>query len=116
MPRIRTGEQIPHHALREEHVPRPRAQWGKIVPFASTFNAYEQLGGIEPAAVAANQQARDPSTCTLTELRAALFFEYRRYNHRGYDPDTSEMAHIHALVEEVRRRIRLGEHLREGAT
>lgn len=88
------------------------AQWAKIVPFASTFNAYEQLGGFKPAAFAGNEKAQDLSGCSLTDLRAALFFEYRRYNHFGYDPDPQAMVHIHALVEEIRRRIQNGEHLR----
>jgi hypothetical protein len=108
---VRLGTQIPHHELREEHVPRPDAQWGRIIPFASTFNAYEQLGGFEPAAIAGNEKARDLRACTLTDLRAALFFEYRRYNHFGDDPDAPAMIHLHALVEEIRRRIRNGEHL-----
>lgn len=108
---IRTGEQIQHHELREEHLPRPGAQWAKIVPFASTFNAYEQLGGFKPAAIAGNHKVRNLSACTLTDLRSALFFEYRRYNHLGYDPDGQAMLHLHALVEEIRRRIQNGEHL-----
>lgn len=109
---IKTGEQIPHCQLREEHVPRQGTLWSKIVPFASTFNAYEQLRGFDPAALAANQKAQNLSGCTLTGLRAALFLEYRRYNHFSYDPDAAAMAHLHALVEEIRRRIQLGEHLR----
>ena len=113
---IRTGEQIPHHALRDEHIPRPGAQWGRIVPFASTFNAYEHLKGFKPAAIAANQKAQDLAGCTLTDLRAALFFEYRIYNHYCYDPDTDAMIHLHALVEEIRRRIQGGEHLRNNET
>jgi len=108
---IKTGEQIRHHELREEHVPRPGTQWGKIIPFASTFNAYEQLGGSKAVAIAGNQKSQDLAACTLTDLRAALFYEYRRYNHFGYDPDEMAMTHLHALVEEIRRRIQNGEHL-----
>ena len=113
---IKTGEQIPHHALREEHLPRPGAQWKGIVPFASTFNAYEHFKGFKPAAIAANQKAQDLSVCSFTDLRAALFFEYRRYNHFGYDPDAAAMVHLHSLVEEIRRRIQNGEHLHSNET
>jgi hypothetical protein len=88
------------------------APWSKIIPFASTFNAYKELQGFEPTAFAANEKAQNLSACTLTDLRAALFFEYRRYNHFGYDPDVPAMAHLHALVEEIRQRIQSGEHLR----
>jgi hypothetical protein len=109
---IKIGEHLPHHELREEHVPRRGASWSKIMPFAGTFNAYEQLQGFEPAAFAANQKARNLLACTLTDRRAALFFEYRRYNHFGYEPDAPAMVHLHALVEEIRRRIQNGEHLR----
>jgi hypothetical protein len=80
------------------------------------FNAYEQLGGFKSAATAGNKKAQDISGCSLTDLRAALFFEYRRYNHFGYDPDPQAMVHLHALVEEIRRRIQNGEHLRGAET
>ncbi len=106
------GEHIPHHDLLEEHIPRHGASWSKIVTFASTFNAYEQLQGFKPAAFAANQKALNFSACTLTDLRAALFFEYRRYNHFGYEPDAPAMVHLHALVEEIRQRMQNGAHLR----
>jgi hypothetical protein len=116
MSQIKTGTQIPHRELREEHIPRQGAEWSKIVPFASTFNAYEQLGGFKPAAIAGNKKAQDLSACSLNDLRAALFFEYRRYNHFGYDPDNQAMVHLHALVEEIRQRIQNGEHLRASET
>jgi len=103
-------EQIKHEELTEALVPRPNAQWQKIKIFASSFNAYEQLGGFKPAASAGNIKARDIPSCSLTDLRAALFFEYRRHNHYGYDPDTESMSHIHELVEEIRKRVIAGEH------
>lgn len=105
------GQQIPHGQLREEHLPRAGAQWTKIVPFASSFNAYEELGGFEPAALAANCKAQDLGSCSLTDLRAALFFEYRRYNHFGYDPEPDEMIRLHSLIEAIRGKIKAGEHL-----
>ena len=96
-------EPIPHHALREEHLPHSDAPWATIVRFASTFNAYRQLADEKAAGDAANRKARDLATCTLTDLRAALFFEYRRYNHFGHAPDAVAMVHMHALVEEIGR-------------
>jgi hypothetical protein len=102
--------QISESALHEEHLPQRGASWREIAPFALTFNAYNRLGGLEPAAAIANSKARNPVDCTLTELRAALFFEHRRYHHFGGDPDTAAMVHIHALVEEIRVRLHSGDH------
>jgi hypothetical protein len=114
MHQIKTGQQISHQDLREEHIPRPGASWSKIIPFASTFNAYSQLGSLEAAAAVGNRRATALTDYSFTELRSALFFEYRRYNHFGYDPTTEKMIHLHALVEEIRRRVQGGEHLHAG--
>lgn len=99
-------DQISDSALREECLPQRNAPWNEIAPFALTFNASNKLGGHKPVADIANQKARTPADCTLTELRAALFFEHRRYHHFGYEPDGAAMVHIHALVEEIRARLR----------
>jgi hypothetical protein len=111
MSQIRMLEQIPNHTLQEEHLPRSGARWERIVPFASTFAPYEH-DGFKAAAAVANEKAAPPTDWSLSDLRAALFFEYRRYNHFGYGPDAVAMVHIHAVVEEIRQRIQSGEHLR----
>ena len=103
--------QISESALREEYLPQRGASWREIAPFARTFNAYNKFGGHQPVADIANRKARKPADCTLTELRAALFFEQRRCNHLGWDPDAAAMVHIHALVEEIRVRVQGGDHL-----
>ena len=38
----------------------------------------------------------------LDELRAALFFEQRRYHHFGEGPDGSDLDYIEALVGAIR--------------
>ena len=113
---IKTGEQISHFDLREEYIPRQGVAWSKIIPFASTFNVYEQLGEFKSAVIVGNGNVRDFSVCSLTDLRSALFSEYRRYNHFGYDPDAQAMEYLHSLLEEIRRRIQNGEHLRAHET
>jgi hypothetical protein len=106
--------EISESALREEQLPQRGASWREIAPFARTFNAYNKFGGHKPVADIANRKARKPSDCTLTELRAALFFEQRRFNHLGWEPDAAAMVHIHALVEEIRARVQGGDHLLAG--
>jgi len=113
MREIETGQQIAHKDLREEQIPSPGSSWRTIVPFARTFNAYAQLGSREAAAEAGNEKAKNLAACSFTDLRAALFFEHRRYNHFGYGPSAEAMVHLHALLEEIRRRVQGGEHLRE---
>jgi len=104
-----SGEDVYGHIaddrLRVEHLPRSDATWSEVVLFATTCDAYEQLGGFKAVANIANRQAPNLENCTLRELRAALFFEFRRYNHFGYDPDGDAMTYIHALIEEIRRKI-----------
>ena len=101
-------EQIANHALTKHSLPAPGSPWTDVRAFAWTFHAYKELGGFEPVAHAANRKARDIPACTLTDLRAALYFETRRYRHFCYPPDATDMVHIHALVEEIRARIRSG--------
>lgn len=107
---IKMLELVPHQMLHEGLVPRTGATWEKIKSFASTFDAYK-LDGVDSLPDLASKNAGDVKGCTLSELRASLFFEYRRYNHFGYDPDRHAMKHIHALVEEIRKPIQNGEHL-----
>jgi hypothetical protein len=69
-----------------------------INEFALTYNAYSRVSGVRTAAQIGNgARARYRNDGSfpddLDELRAALFFEQRRYHHFGEGPD-SLSAHL----------------------
>lgn len=86
--------EIPNEKLTIFHVP---AKWDDWNQFALTFNGYEALGH-EQCARLANQK----SPKTLTEYRACLFFEARRWRHFGQPPDEEAHAYIQSLLEGIR--------------
>ena len=102
---MKIGEQLSNDELRQEHIPKQRSPWREIIPFASSFNAYEHFDGTRVPGKLANEKAKNPAQCNLLELRAALFFEYRRYNHLGRNPTDEALVHLHGLLEEIRARV-----------
>jgi hypothetical protein len=94
---------IPNQALRRADVPPRDSDWSSVVRFAQSFNGYEQMAGLEQCADVANHR-RDCKT--LSDLRACLFFEYRRHNHFGYPPDAEKMQYIYELMDRIREQAR----------
>jgi hypothetical protein len=79
-----------------------------INEFALTYNAYSRVSGVRTAAQIGNgARARYRNDGSfpddLDELRAALFFEQRRYHHFGEGPDGADLDYIQALVGAIRR-------------
>jgi hypothetical protein len=99
---------ISNDELTPDDVPGPNAGWGELSWFALSLNGYDEIGNDEVGALA-NQSVRyhqehgriDPGL-DLTELRACLFFEQRRYRHFSHDPDEAAVPYIRALVEAIR--------------
>ena len=93
------ADPISNEALRTADVPPRGSDWSRVVRFAQTFNGYVQMGGFAQCADVANHR-RDCET--LSDLRACLFFEYRRHNHFGYPPDSEKMRYIYELLDRIR--------------
>ena len=91
--------------LKLQDVPSPSAGWDDICPFALTFNGYKHWGSFEKCAEIANARRRN----TLNELRTCLFFEQRRCNHLGEQPDEELMNYIRSLLEAMRDKLKAGE-------
>ena len=95
----------------EESIPVPPEGapfYTDITEFALTYNAYNRVSGVRTVAQIGNgARARYRSDGSfpddLDELRAALFFEQRRYHHFGEGPDGTDLDYIHALVGAIRR-------------
>lgn len=68
--------------LRASDIPLVFKSWSEIIEFAATFSPQAELKEKErPKGIA------DVTVdATVKEIRAALFQEYRRYNHFGYEP------------------------------
>ena len=96
--------EIANRDLSLDDVPPFNADWDQIGEFALSFNGYIECGSFERCAEVANNRRND----TLTELRACLFFEQRRWRHFGYEPDAEAMAYIRGLLEKVRDKVTTG--------
>jgi hypothetical protein len=101
---------IPNSQLIENDIPSARATWQKILPFAMTFDGYEEWGDFEKCKEIAKKgiasfRAKQPFSQSLTDLRTCLFYEARRWNHLEKTPNKLGMAYIHALLEAIRVRV-----------
>jgi hypothetical protein len=96
-------DEIPNDRLTVAKIPREDATWSEIVRFAHTFNTYKQLGSFERCAEIANSKRTE----TLTDLRTCLFFEQRRWNHFGAQPDADAMIYIRELLTMIRAKASL---------
>ncbi len=95
----------------EESIPVPPSGapwWPDITQFALTYNAYNRVADVHAVGQIGNgaraRYGHDGSfPDDLDELRAALFFEQRRYHHFGEGPDGADLDYIQALVGAIRR-------------
>jgi hypothetical protein len=98
------ADPISDDELKKSDVPPRGSDWSMIVRFAQSFNGYDSLG-FEHCAELAN--GRKPCI-TLADIRACLFFEYRRHNHFGSPPDIQTLPRIEDLLDRIRELAPLG--------
>lgn len=103
-----------HHAIRQAEriaaVPLPpdNADIHDIFRFAtSTYAGYDLHGGVEGLAGLANPIVdgwREDGALPgeVDNIRAALFFEARRWHHYGYEPDDEAERYVRALLGQLR--------------
>jgi hypothetical protein len=97
-------DEISNTALTLVNTPKMEAPIEEIAEFVSTFNGFKHWGSFEKCAEIANAERYG----SLTELRTALFFEWRRWHHFGDSPDAEAQAQWRALVKEMRTLIERG--------
>ena len=90
--------QITNEQLQLSDLPDASASWTEIGEFALSYNGFKAQGSFEACAKIANEERQD----TLSDLRTCLFFEQRRWQHYGDEPDDEAMAYIRSLVEQIR--------------
>ena len=105
---------IPNSQLMEGDLPSRRAAWKNIVPFAQSFNGYAHCGSVQKCRQVARQgvalhKANRNLDQSLTDLRTCLFFEARRWKHLEKNPSKAGLVYVHALVEEIRVRVKAKE-------
>jgi len=94
-------ELIPDERLTLDRIPSEDASDDEILKFAFTFNGYEHYGSFGACAKIANARQQE----SLSDLRACLFFEHRRWRHFGRDPDDEAKQYFRSLVSQIRRRV-----------
>ncbi len=95
---------IPNDDLLLSDLPPARASWTVLRPFCATFDGYKVLGRRLP------RVARNPSPGDISELRGALFFEFRAWvwtSPKGAPPSTKELAaRWWPILELIRKNLR----------
>jgi hypothetical protein len=97
---------IPNHLLVARLIPGAEATWDQIQRFALTFDSGRC---VEDCAEVANSRRHS----TLTDLRACLLFEQRRWRHFGIAPDPDAMQYIRSVLKQIRDRAALANMLLE---
>jgi hypothetical protein len=94
---IRSGD------LREEDLPSTYADWGDYARFAAAFQprSRDEAGELANWALARWQRTGELPR-TLEELRACLWFEYRRWRFHDRVPDPGTMRYCAAIVHKLR--------------
>lgn len=93
--------QISTEDLMPNTIPVDSCRIGEIIKFAHTFDGFKYAGSFERCAEIANKRVFR----STNDLRAALFFEVRRWRHAGEDPDAEASAYWRMLVARIRRRL-----------
>jgi hypothetical protein len=105
--------EIPNGELTLDRIPAPGADYFDVISeFALTFNGYGYYP--DTCGEIANDAIERYGDCgvvpdSLSELRACLFYEQRRWRHFGEDLDAEALEYIHALVEAIRTEVAAGD-------
>ena len=97
------GAPIPNAALRSSDIPRHATSWDVVGEFALTYDGYAYWDDLSDLA---NNTVRF-WTRNLTlpqgidELRGCLFYEQRRWHHRGDEPRGRSSDYVWALVDAI---------------
>jgi hypothetical protein len=84
-------------------IPGDSASPSDLIAFADSFDSYSYAGSHKACAeIANNRQFR-----SIGDIRAALFFEARRWRHMGEAPDDEALSYWRSLVDMIRQRLQL---------
>ena len=86
--------------LKLGHIPEIR-DWTDVIEFAATFRLASEFP--DGCSILGLSDLREDSS--VAEIRAALFIEYRRYNHFGHRPPAEVLEEARAAVQRIRERL-----------
>ena len=87
---------ITNENLKLSDIPPVDSEMSIIFEFAQSFDGYGLLGD-ELCGEIANERRQT----TLSDVRACLFFEHRRYRHMGDMPDPGDEIYIRNLIRKI---------------
>ena len=97
------GSAIPNAALRSSDIPGRGATWDVVAAFALSYDGYaywDDLGDLANNTVRfwTHDRFLPPG---IDELRGCLFYEQRRWHHRGDEPRGRSSGYVWALIEAI---------------
>lgn len=102
---------IENNGLKLINIPAIEADYPTIAEFALTFDGYKYFPDLASNANRIvdeyQQDEKIVGSLSLTELRGCLFYEQRRHRHFGEDPEGNDLNYIHALLIEIRNKIKM---------
>lgn len=93
---------IPSQAIQLSDVPERFKSWSDVVEFAATFRPQDEM----PEGSRVRGLADITESSKISDIRAALFAEWRRYNHFGYGPEDQVFNKAKRAIELLRRKIK----------
>jgi len=103
-------DEIHNTDLRLDHIPPIDSDYSTIAGFALSFDGYSRIKDISIFANKIVEEFKKDKSITekltLTELRASLFYEQRRFHHFGEDPEGGDREYINCLVSEIAQRVK----------
>lgn len=84
--------------IKRSDIPEKFGNWSELIEFAATFDFRKE----EMKAKGIDSLTPESS---ISEMRSALFHEYRRYNHFGYRPTEEVFQKCIQVVERIRNEI-----------
>lgn len=92
---------IPSALLSISDVPEESANWDTIVQFAAKFDRSEE----DVMSLSDGDLPFLTTNSPLSLLRAHLFLEWRRWNHRGRPPDAGALLEIRRVIHLIRGKL-----------
>ncbi|WP_443750232.1 O-acetyl-ADP-ribose deacetylase [Asticcacaulis solisilvae] len=95
------GTAIASDALRADEVPLGCTDWSEVVRFAATFDNREYPYRLLPS----NDAADFSEANSLPELRAMMFYLWRKWNHFGRPPDPDQRPGVERILKLIRDKL-----------
>ena len=84
--------------LTSDAIPGRASDWGAVVRFAATFDVRSEL----PTGAGVSGVADIGVDSSIPEMRLAIYSEWRRYNHRGYEPEAYVIQQAQFVLDQLR--------------